>query len=332
MNIITKNLDAGKVSGGFGTSNLYQGIKPPSKSISHKRGVTTEADSYRRRREIKLAIAQRIRELGTLNPEAEMLERCGSAFTVDMSKMCGKVKSKFPNYRCGLTFCPDCNLRERGKQVRKLLPKFRDVLTRNPKLKPYFLTLTLQRSSSLSSAKQFLKKSFLKLRRQKFLASVAGGYCWVESVTKSDGHHVHLHGIILAPASPSKNHIASAWCDLTHGSYAVDIRPINVNELDAVLGYAYKPIELTNMSKKQTQEILDLDRSKMHWSFGEVHKSKAEPEAVEPEYNIGDKCDCGDPECVIVRRVLPFDALMTLLEFQDESAFPSPRAKHRYVH
>lgn len=336
MDIITQSLNAGKA--GTSSSLLLPNLTSPAPATNLrkvKRG-TAPGDAYRQNAKAKADIVAILKSMDLFTcAEGELLELCGKDFITTMSNKCGKILDSFPTNRCGLAYCPDCNIRRRNRELKSVKPKFDEVLRENPALRPYFLTLTLRDRMTQRDANKYLKKQFAKLRRQQFWKAVKGGYYRIEFTVVFDGWHSHIHAVILSEQILEVDKIQTAWSKLTCGSYITDIRPINLDELDTVLGYAFKPADLTKMTKEQALEMISSSAQRTGETFGIVRRSKAEP-ATETDTpakpKVGDKCDCGDPDCRIVQVVFTRDELITLLDYQTPLAVPLPRAKPRYVH
>lgn len=335
MNIITKVYDEGKVC--TSTCLLEPNLTSPPPATNFvgkvKRG-TSSGDAYRQNAKGKAAIVATLKAMDLFAyAEGESLELCGKDFITTMSNKCGKTINTYPAFHCGLAYCPDCNIRHRNRELKKVRAKFDEVLRINPKLKPYFLTLTLRNRMSHVAANKYLKEQFAKLRRQKFFTAI-GGYYRIEFTVVHDGWNAHLHAVILSEKSIAQSQIGHAWSELTGGTYITDIRPINIDELDTLLGYAFKPADLTKMTKEQAMEMITASH-RLGETFGVVRRSKANP-APEPEkkaiLKVGDACDCGDPDCYIVQRVLSRDDLITLLDYQTPFVIPLPRGATDYVH
>lgn len=335
MNIITQTLNAGKV--GTSSSLLLPNLTSPAPATNLrkvKRG-TPVGDAYRQNAKAKADIVAKLKAIDLFTrAEGELLELCGKDFITTMSNKCGKILDTYPAFRCGLAYCPDCNIRRRNRELKSVKPKFDEVLRDNPALRPYFLTLTLRDRMTQAAANKYLKKQFAKLRRQKFFTA-KGGYYRIEFTVVADGWNAHIHAVILSEKNIAESQISKAWSELTRGSYIVDIRPIEIDELDTVLGYAFKPADFKEMTKEQVLEMISSSAQRTGESFGIVRRSKAEP-ATETDTpakpKVGDKCDCGDPDCRIVQVVFTRDELITLLDYQTPLAVPLPRAKPRYVH
>ena len=118
--------------------------------------------------------------------------------------------------------------------------------------------------------------------------------------------------------------------------HVIDIRPIDLNDLENYLGYMFMPADLSKMTKEQALEVIDAPAIRTVETFGQVRRSKARPEpdatAKPTRPKVGDACDCGNPDCRIIQTVISREEMMALLDYQPPSGLPAPRAKPRYVH
>jgi len=312
------------------------GFPAPAKISGKVKRGTAAGDAYRQNAKAKADMVAKLKAMDDLftRAEGERLELCGKDFITTMSNKCGKTVDTYPANKCGLAYCPDCNVRRRNRELKSVKPKFEKALRDNPALRPYFLTLTLKDRMTQRTANKYLKKQFEKLRDRKVWTVVKGGCYSIEFTVVFDGWNAHLHAVILSEQIPSQNEIQKAWSKLTCGSYRVDIRPIAVDELDTVLGYMFKPADLSQMTREQVLEMVDAPAIRTVETFGIVRKAKVtvtENISETPKPKVGDACDCGDPECRIVQRVLTRDELITLLDYKTPFTFPA-RSKVRYVH
>ena len=349
MEIITNILDTDNRSRRVGTpaclllpkSGFSHSVEATKTSGNGKTGKvrrgTTAGDAFRYNAKAKADMAATLKTLGLFeHAEGERLELCGKDFISTMSNYCGKTLDRYPAARCGLAYCPDCNIRRRNRELKSVKPKFEAELRDSPALRPYFLTLTLRDRMTQRDANKYLKKQFEKLRDRKVWNQVKGGCYSIQFTVVQDGWNAHLHAVILSERMPSETELSKAWSKLTCGSHRVDIRPIEINELDTVLGYMFKPADLSKMTKEQALEMIDAPAIRTVETFGIVRRSKARPEPDAPaklaRLKVGDACDCGHPECRIIQVVISREEMMNLLDYQPPSGLTAPRAKPRYVH
>lgn len=132
--------------------------------------------------------------------------------------------------------CPLCAIRRGSKQVQAYMEKLEFVFDENPRLKPYFVTLTVKNGEDLLSVYNHLKSSLQYLYKKRHLkkvtteASKALGAVWSYEIKRgrnSNLWHPHAHAIWLCESEPSQDLLSKEWKSITSDSHIVDVRPIN---------------------------------------------------------------------------------------------------------
>ena len=131
--------------------------------------------------------------------------------------------------------CQLCAIRRGVKALKSYVDRYRSIMLEKPRLRAWFVTLTVKDGEDLAERFNHLKKSLQYLFKKKLLgrdSSIAGvvGAVWSFEIKrgKNSGQwHPHVHMIALAESPPSAKELAEEWHDITGDSYIVDVRPID---------------------------------------------------------------------------------------------------------
>lgn len=151
-------------------------------------------------------------------------EACGAVAWIVHSDSRGEYRVR--SQCCGLRICPICSERLRHDQAVRLKGMLAD-------LKPHewkFITLTMQHSSApLKQQHDNLRKCFRRLRQRKVWKDHTDyGYAVIETTFRPlTGHwHPHLHVLCRSKYIPQEV-LSKNWCQITCGSFIVDVRQVN---------------------------------------------------------------------------------------------------------
>lgn len=151
--------------------------------------------------------------------------------------------------------CPLCAIRRGAKALGAYSDRYKVNRAKNPRLRPWMVTLTVKDGPDLFERFNHLQRSQRELwmRKSRGRGSVLDGVhgaVWSYELKRGEGSglwHPHLHMIALAESSPSALDLANEWHNITGDSYIVDVRPIehddgdgHVNGFLEVFKYAVK--------------------------------------------------------------------------------------------
>lgn len=131
--------------------------------------------------------------------------------------------------------CPLCAIRRGGKTTSKYLEKLQIVLGENPKLKPYFVTLTVKNGDDLAERYKHLTDSVKLMQKYRHdkkrsleIQKAHGGVGSIEIKRgKNSGKwHPHYHAIWLCEEPPNQAKLSKEWQKITKDSFIVDVRPL----------------------------------------------------------------------------------------------------------
>lgn len=147
--------------------------------------------------------------------------------------------------------CPFCAIRRGAKYLKSYLDKVSQVVSENPGLKAYMVTLTIVDREDLMSGFEHLRKGMKamtqarrdhlsrpnKNRHVEFAKAVGG----VHSIEMKRGSgsglwHPHTHMIWLCYEEPDAEKLSAEWRHWTGDSFIVDVRPFD-NQEDLVSGF-----------------------------------------------------------------------------------------------
>lgn len=168
--------------------------------------------------------------------------------------------------------CPLCAVRRGSKMVSSLVDKYDVVMSENPGLKMYLLTLTVKNGTDLSERHHHLKKGFQTLlqRRRDVLskgigstefAKIEGAFGSYEVTNRGNGWHPHLHLMIFTRKRINAAALKREWAEITGDSHVLRIDAAHHPEDPAqdfleVCKYALKFGDLTPEQNLQAYEAL----------------------------------------------------------------------------
>lgn len=132
--------------------------------------------------------------------------------------------------------CPFCAARRAVKYLQAYMAKVEHVTAENPRLRAFFVTVTIKDRADLSDAFQHIRNAMRKMMKQRSnalrgqkhveFAKALGGVHSIE-VKRGSGSglwHPHVHMIWLCEDIPDSEKLSQQWFALTGDSYIVDIR------------------------------------------------------------------------------------------------------------
>ena len=170
---------------------------------------------------------------------------------------------------CGNRTCPVCRKKWYGYHYGAL----KQYISTWPKI--YCLTLTLKNIPDKEISRwhiRRLREAFSKLR-YRFRPAIKDGYYIIQATNSGAGWHLHIHvlyrGEYLVKAAVSK-----AWCEITKGSYIVDITL--VEKYQKALQYLLSDFRGKPRIREQDVEIYNrlFQGSRLVQGFGEYSKIK----------------------------------------------------------
>lgn len=163
--------------------------------------------------------------------------------------------------------CPFCASRRAAKYVQAYLDKVEIVQAENPRLRAFFVTVTIKDRENLSDAFQHLRNAMLKMSQQRrnalkgqksieFVKAVGGVHSIeIKRGKNSQLWHPHAHMIWLCEETPNVEKLSQEWFSLTGDSYIVDIRECYGDSLtDAFLEVFKYALKFSDMEHSDTWE------------------------------------------------------------------------------
>jgi len=154
--------------------------------------------------------------------------------------------------------CQLCAIRRGAKMVKQKSRDFDQVITDNPNLVPYLMTITIKDGSDLKERTNHITKHFRAFMKRRHLknrgneAEKIKGAVWSYEIKRGSNSglwHPHVHALILVDIRNlvSQSLVSKEWHKLTGDSFIVDIRPIKhdtdeekINAFCEVFKYALK--------------------------------------------------------------------------------------------
>lgn len=209
-------------------------------------------------------------------------------FRIDLVRLASLRTCKIP------LMCQFCAIRRAAKSLQSYLARFEVIVSKNARLAPYFMTLTVANGDNLQERFEHLKKSFrLYTNRRRDALKKNRGFCELSKVegavysyeltNKNNGWHPHLHILCLCdpdnlPDFPidgtgkqkSESRLSKEWGDITGDSFIVDFRPIDgIEGFIEVFKYALKFSDLNPELNYHAFKILKGKR--LTGAFGLFH-------------------------------------------------------------
>lgn len=294
----------------------------PASLLLETRGVTphrklSQGVMWEREITWQQSILAKLRSLGKVSLAGKMAE-CHTIKTVKVCTSCRK-HSTFYN-RCEKFFCPVCAprlARERKESI--------EWWTRQVS-QPKHLVLTVRNTLDLTKPYVlFIKEALAKLRRNKVMSSVKGGFYSMEVTNEGRGWHLHFHLLIDTPwlCMPE---LSQVWGKLVGQDYAiVKIKDCRGSEyLKEVTKYAVKGNDLAKLSAQSIAEFIEaFSGVRFFGVFGSLYGKRTEWRAwIESLQEIKPVCECG---CNTWRLLSPEQALWEEEIGAGAGAQPPPR-------
>lgn len=133
--------------------------------------------------------------------------------------------------------CPFCAMRRGAKYLQAYLDRVAVVTAQNPRLRAYFVTVTIKNTESLEQGYTHLRNAMKRMMEQRRNAmkglrspiefcKAVGGVHSIEFKRGADSGlwHPHAHMIWLCETAPEPSKLSQEWLSLTGDSYIVDVR------------------------------------------------------------------------------------------------------------
>lgn len=173
-----------------------------------------------------------------------LLSECGSYLVFRDYYTVGQIRLTAASFCRKHLLCPLCAIRRGAKALKAYTDRLSIILTDNPTLKPFLVTVTTKNGADLGerfdhyvrSMKRYTdqRREAKKGRRSDVEMSKAlGGVSSIE-IKRGSGSglwHVHSHAVWLCEMTPDAVLLAQEWKDVTGDSHIVDVRPFSGNSL-----------------------------------------------------------------------------------------------------
>jgi len=273
------------------------------------------SNNWSERREVKKMLIAQLRKYGYF-AVAEKLAKCHAFVDVKLCETNHAFDVKV-DYRCYLSFCPDCAREKSSRELARILPKFLQALRNDPSLIVALFTPTIrsQKERSLRAGCKEAKLTFRKLRRQKVFKDCVGGVSRVENTySKRWGWHPHSHSVLLLKNYIPQSALSDALKEITGGESKIcDIRRVHdvAEGLIECIKYPFKSADISKMGRKELGEILALKGERLGVTFGVLHGIEVEEETSDfqafteqtRELKHGDLCPICRSRIVLFRGV-----------------------------
>lgn len=179
----------------------------------------------------------------------DLLQRCGSYLLFRDYYTIGKVRLSAACFCKKHLLCPLCAIRRGAKLLKSYSEKLQFLISENPSLKAYMVTLTVKNGPDLAERYEHLNCSLKKMTQAR-RSAIRGKGPWVEMAKASSavwsfefkrgkgghGWHPHTHGVWLCEEAPDADKLADEWKRITGDSFIVDVRPFSTDQ-DAIGGF-----------------------------------------------------------------------------------------------
>lgn len=219
--------------------------------------IPTYGESLRHSCQSAFLAAERVYEHldeGTTKFKASLLRSCRSYAYFFRHADTGEIR--VGSNACHLRWCPVC-AQSRRNYISHSVAEWTGAASY-----PKFLTLTLRHSDApLDWQIKCLYNYFRELRRRREFKHCVKGGIWFFQIkrSKTDGFwHPHLHCLIEGLFF-KKRTLSRLWCQISHGSYIVDIRPVRDPQAAAndAAKYAAAPGSIVSLSLADAVELVE---------------------------------------------------------------------------
>ena len=173
------------------------------------------------------------------------LHMCGSYLLFRDYYTVGKVRLHAAKFCNKHLLCPLCAIRRGAKMVKSYLDRLRVILSQNPELKPYLVTLTVKDGPDLYERFKHLQNSVKFLHRTRSRDGQYSEACKADAAVwsyefkrgKNSGEwHPHVHAVWLCKDVPDQTALSAQWKKITGDSFIVDVRPFH-DDADVLGGF-----------------------------------------------------------------------------------------------
>lgn len=177
--------------------------------------------------------------------------------------------------------CPFCAARRASKYLQAYMSKVEQVRAENPRLRAFFVTVTIKDRPDLIDAFQHIRGAMKRMSQQRRNAlkgqkpieysKALGGVHSIE-VKRGSGSglwHPHAHMIWLCEDEPNAAKLSQEWLSLTGDSYIVDIRECYGDLVESFLEVFKYALKFSDMSLADNWEAYEaLKGKRLIDSFG----------------------------------------------------------------
>lgn len=234
---------------------------------------------------------------------SSLVGSCGNYLVFNNYYTVDKVRLAKASFCKTHLLCPLCAIRRGSKQVQAYLLKFNEIVSKNPDLEPYFLTLTVKNGFDFKERLEHLQngvKSLLKSRRNykkrnngfnEFCKIKGAVYSYEFSYSEIHGWHPHIHMVVLVDKNnpidfddrnPKESLLSRDWLSLTGDSFIVDCRVLSGEPSEAfceVFKYALKFSSMT--ISNNIHAFTHLKGRRLQGSFGLFRGVKIQTELTD---------------------------------------------------
>lgn len=182
-----------------------------------------------------------------------LLRDCGSYLVFRDYYTVGQIRLSAASFCRKHLVCPLCAVRRGAKALKAYSDRLTVVLSENPNLKPYLVTVTTKNGADLGERFDHYVRSMKRYTDQRREATkikkhgrssapvemnkALGGVSSIE-IKRGSGSglwHVHSHAVWLCEVPPDAILLAQEWKAVTGDSHIVDVRPFSGNSMDDYL-------------------------------------------------------------------------------------------------
>lgn len=176
---------------------------------------------------------------------AALLHKCGDYLVFRDYYTVDKVRLHAADFCHKHILCPLCAIRRGAKLVKAYLDRLAVVLSHQPSLKAYLVTLTVKNGDDLQERFLHLTSSVRQFHHRRHVPGVAcearkaSGAVWSYEFKRgknSGTWHPHMHAVWLCEVAPDPEKLSQQWHDITGDSFIVDVRPFH-DQQDVVGGF-----------------------------------------------------------------------------------------------
>jgi len=265
-------------------SEIHSLAAESEQGLSEETNFPARLTRYHKARLRSLRMADYSGSMGDVKSQ-NALKRCGAFLLFRQYYTVGKIRLHAAQFCKKHLLCPLCAIRRAAKHVRLYHARVMAALQANPRLRAYFVTLTVKDGADLSERFRHLtaavrdyqqqRRNYLKGRGPHVEMAKAAGVVGSYEFKRGSGSglwHPHVHMVWLCESEPDAAKLSKEWHALTGDSFIVDSQPLTGDGIDGFLEVFKYALKMSDLPLHDNWEAFQLlQRKRLVFSLGNLY-------------------------------------------------------------